>query len=93
MLPLKVAAPGRGLLTLTGIEPRQTSTPLCRRGSRVVKISDRAGLVMSSSTVPLKTPYEGERCVLNLSRAQTSFVWCGVVIRRGGSSSGVFHVI
>ncbi|GFT95887.1 uncharacterized protein TNCV_312261 [Trichonephila clavipes] len=26
----------------------------------------------------------GERCTLNLSRAQTSSRWCGVVVRRGG---------
>ncbi|GFT26605.1 hypothetical protein TNCV_3604261 [Trichonephila clavipes] len=31
-----------------------------------------AGLVMSSSPVPLKTRRVGQRCTLNLSRAQTS---------------------
>ncbi|GFW08058.1 hypothetical protein TNCV_2978261 [Trichonephila clavipes] len=32
---------------------------------------------MSSSPVPLKTRRVGERCALNLSRAQMSFRWCG----------------
>ncbi|GFS94628.1 hypothetical protein TNCV_3649731 [Trichonephila clavipes] len=38
-----------------------------------------AGFVTSSSPVPLKTSHVGERCTLNLSRAQTSSqgVWCG----------------
>ncbi|GFY00714.1 uncharacterized protein TNCV_2141061 [Trichonephila clavipes] len=43
-----------------------------------------AGLVTSSSPLPLKTRRVGERCTLNLSRAQTSSCWCGVVVRRGG---------
>ncbi|GFW37937.1 hypothetical protein TNCV_4631381 [Trichonephila clavipes] len=34
---------------------------------------------MSSSLVPLKTRRVGKRCTLNLSRAQTSSRWCGVV--------------
>ncbi|GFV50735.1 uncharacterized protein TNCV_2213961 [Trichonephila clavipes] len=53
-------------------------------GSLVVKVSDRGWHVMSSSQVPLKTRRVGKRCTLNLSRAQTSFRWCGVVVRRGG---------
>ncbi|GFW80414.1 uncharacterized protein TNCV_2945461 [Trichonephila clavipes] len=53
-------------------------------GSLVVKVSDRAWCVMSSSRVPLKTRRVGERCTLNLSRAQISFRWCGVLVRRGG---------
>ncbi|PRD37704.1 UNVERIFIED_CONTAM: hypothetical protein NCL1_05223 [Trichonephila clavipes] len=48
--------------------------------------------VTSSSPVPLKTGRVGQRCTLNLSRAETSSRWCGVVIRRGGASSGVVHV-
>ncbi|GFV48205.1 hypothetical protein TNCV_2345061 [Trichonephila clavipes] len=35
------------------------------------------GLVTSSSPVPLKTRRVGERCTLNLSRAQTTSRWCG----------------
>ncbi|GFT04095.1 gag-pol polyprotein [Trichonephila clavipes] len=39
--------------------------------------------VTSSSPVPLKTRRLGERCTLNLSRAQTSSCWSGVVVKRG----------
>ncbi|GFY28038.1 uncharacterized protein TNCV_4563901 [Trichonephila clavipes] len=42
-----------------------------------------AGLVTSSSPVPIKTRRVGQRCTLNLSRAETSSRWCGVVVRRG----------
>ncbi|GFU65461.1 uncharacterized protein TNCV_633841 [Trichonephila clavipes] len=52
-----------------------------------------ACLVTSSSPVPLNTRRVGQRCMLNLSRADTSSCWCGVVVRRGGASSGVVHVI
>ncbi|GFW23347.1 hypothetical protein TNCV_3804461 [Trichonephila clavipes] len=38
---------------------------------------------MSSSPVPLKTRRVGQRCTLNLSRAETSSRWCGVIVRRG----------
>ncbi|GFW92945.1 hypothetical protein TNCV_3495781 [Trichonephila clavipes] len=41
------------------------------RGSLVVKVSDHGWHVMSSSRVPLKTHRVGERCTLNLPRAQT----------------------
>ncbi|GFS56779.1 uncharacterized protein TNCV_2222071 [Trichonephila clavipes] len=43
-----------------------------------------ACLVASSSPVPLKTRCVGQRCKLNLSRAETSSRWCGVVVRRSG---------
>ncbi|GFT59909.1 uncharacterized protein TNCV_705281 [Trichonephila clavipes] len=43
-----------------------------------------AGFVTSSSPVPLKTRRVGQRCTLNLSRAEMSSRWCGVVVRRGG---------
>ncbi|GFU76612.1 uncharacterized protein TNCV_1272611 [Trichonephila clavipes] len=39
--------------------------------------------VTSSSPVPLKTRRVGERCTLNLSRAQTSSCWNGEVVKRG----------
>ncbi|GFS97955.1 uncharacterized protein TNCV_2018931 [Trichonephila clavipes] len=55
----------------------------------VVKVSDHSRHVTSSSPVPLKTHRVGVRCKLNLSRAQTSSRGCGVVVRRGGASSGV----
>ncbi|GFV97346.1 uncharacterized protein TNCV_2038561 [Trichonephila clavipes] len=51
-----------------------------------------ACFVTGSSPVPLKTRRVGQRCTLNLSRAETSSRWCGVVARRGGASSGVVHV-
>ncbi|GFX10789.1 uncharacterized protein TNCV_3929291 [Trichonephila clavipes] len=47
---------------------------------------------MSSSPVPLKTRRVGQRCMLNLSRAEESSHWCGVVVRRGGATLGVVHV-
>ncbi|GFX48478.1 uncharacterized protein TNCV_583781 [Trichonephila clavipes] len=39
--------------------------------------------VASSSPVPLKIRRVGERGTLNLSRAQTSSCWSGVVVKRG----------
>ncbi|GFS92901.1 uncharacterized protein TNCV_1162731 [Trichonephila clavipes] len=48
--------------------------------------------VMSSSLVPWKTRRLEERYTLNLSRAQTSSRWCGMVVRREGDSSGVVLV-
>ncbi|GFX79807.1 DUF1758 domain-containing protein [Trichonephila clavipes] len=53
-------------------------------GSPVVKVSNHGRHVMSSILVPLKTRRVGQRCTLNLSRAETSSRWCGVVVRRGG---------
>ncbi|GFX57741.1 uncharacterized protein TNCV_1495021 [Trichonephila clavipes] len=61
-------------------------------GSPVVRVSDHGRYVMSSSPVPLKTRCVGQRCTLNLSRAEMSSRWCVVVVRRGGASSGVVHV-
>ncbi|GFX25406.1 uncharacterized protein TNCV_1423901 [Trichonephila clavipes] len=52
-------------------------------GSPVVKVSNHGRHVMSSILVPLKTSRVGQRCTLNLSRAETSSRWCGVVVRRG----------
>ncbi|GFY02403.1 uncharacterized protein TNCV_3502841 [Trichonephila clavipes] len=43
-----------------------------------------AGLVTSSSPLPLKTRREEQQCTLNLSRAETSSRWCGVVVRSRG---------
>ncbi|GFU06165.1 uncharacterized protein TNCV_4764861 [Trichonephila clavipes] len=51
-----------------------------------------ACFVTGSNPVPLKTRRVGQRCTLNLSRAETSSRWCGVVVRRGVASSGVVHV-
>ncbi|GFV27330.1 uncharacterized protein TNCV_3795251 [Trichonephila clavipes] len=52
----------------------------------------RYRIVTSSSPVPLKSHRVGQRCTLNMSRAEMSSCWCGVVIRRGGASSGAVHV-
>ncbi|GFV71864.1 uncharacterized protein TNCV_2457991 [Trichonephila clavipes] len=49
----------------------------------MVKVSDHGRHVMTSIPVPLKTRRVGQRCTLNLSRAETSFRCCGVVVRRG----------
>ncbi|GFW40425.1 uncharacterized protein TNCV_1019831 [Trichonephila clavipes] len=43
-----------------------------------------AGLATSSSLVPLKILPVRQQCTLNLSRAETSSRWCGVVVRRVG---------
>ncbi|GFW33101.1 hypothetical protein TNCV_2110311 [Trichonephila clavipes] len=61
-------------------------------GSPVVKVSNYGRRVMSSTLVPLKTRRVGERCMLNLSRAETSSQ--GVVWQLGerGASSGVVLV-
>ncbi|GFT09414.1 hypothetical protein TNCV_5062761 [Trichonephila clavipes] len=40
-------------------------------GSPVLKVSDHGWHVMSSSPVALKTRRVGQRCTLNLSRAET----------------------
>ncbi|GFW48524.1 uncharacterized protein TNCV_1110831 [Trichonephila clavipes] len=40
-----------------------------------------ACLVTSSNPVPQKTRRVGQRCTLNLSKAETSSRWCGVVVR------------
>ncbi|GFX19755.1 uncharacterized protein TNCV_2076621 [Trichonephila clavipes] len=68
------------------------STKLGGCGSLVIMVSNHGRHVMSSIPVPLKTRRVGQRCTLNLSRAETSTRWCGVVVRRGGASSGVVHV-
>ncbi|GFT18569.1 uncharacterized protein TNCV_176691 [Trichonephila clavipes] len=52
-------------------------------GSPVIKASYPDRHIMSSSPVPPKTCRVGERCTLNLSRAQMSSRWCNVVVRRG----------
>ncbi|GFT35882.1 uncharacterized protein TNCV_2154411 [Trichonephila clavipes] len=65
--------------------PFQHYPSACGTGLRcpVVKVSDHDRHVTSSSSVPLKTCRVVEQCVLNLSRAQTSSRWCGLVVRRG----------
>ncbi|GFW21180.1 zonadhesin [Trichonephila clavipes] len=63
--------------------------------ARVSSFSDTSGQgngIVSSSLVPLKTHRVGKSSTLNLSGAQTFSRWCDVVVRRGGSSSGVILV-
>ncbi|GFX52545.1 hypothetical protein TNCV_4325611 [Trichonephila clavipes] len=45
-------------------------------GSLVVKVTDSWPPCHDSSLVPMKTRRVGERCTVNLSRAQTSSRWC-----------------
>ncbi|GFW16002.1 hypothetical protein TNCV_4432751 [Trichonephila clavipes] len=66
----------------------QTSSCCC--DSPVIKKSDHARHVMSTSTT--KDHRVGQRCTLNHSRTETSSRWCGVVVRRGGTSSDVILV-
>ncbi|GFV30727.1 uncharacterized protein TNCV_951481 [Trichonephila clavipes] len=49
----------------------------------VTSIETVACFVTGSSPVPLKTRRVGQRCTLNLSRAETSSRWCGVGVERG----------
>ncbi|GFT48886.1 uncharacterized protein TNCV_2771041 [Trichonephila clavipes] len=70
---------------------QSTAGPAEGCGSPVVKVSDHGRHVMSSSPVPLKTRRVGQRCTSSLSRAETSSRWCSVVVRRGGTSSGVAY--
>ncbi|GFV92238.1 uncharacterized protein TNCV_1896741 [Trichonephila clavipes] len=65
--------PGRPTL-LTEIQNDERDVSL----TRIV-----SGLVTSSSPVPLKTHRVGGGCTLDLTRAETSSRWCGVVVRRG----------
>ncbi|GFX01709.1 uncharacterized protein TNCV_4279891 [Trichonephila clavipes] len=51
-----------------------------------------ACLDTSSNPVPLKTRRVGQRCTLNLLRAEMSSCWCSVEVRRGVASSGVVHI-
>ncbi|GFW13413.1 hypothetical protein TNCV_1879151 [Trichonephila clavipes] len=46
-------------------------------GYQVVKVSNHGWHVSSSSPVPQKTRRVGQRCTLNLSRAEMSSRWCG----------------
>ncbi|GFV01938.1 hypothetical protein TNCV_4978891 [Trichonephila clavipes] len=50
-----------------------------------------AGLV--TSPVTLKTRRAEKLCTLNLSRAQSSSRWCGVVVRRRGACSSVTPLV
>ncbi|GFW11607.1 uncharacterized protein TNCV_42421 [Trichonephila clavipes] len=80
---------------LNGTEPNSSVTSMVLKGVAVAewyRYRTVACFVTGSSPVPLKTRRVGQRCTLNLSRAETSSRWCGVVVRRGGTSSDVVHV-
>ncbi|GFW60721.1 hypothetical protein TNCV_570671 [Trichonephila clavipes] len=42
-----------------------------------ISSNPRGRRVMNTNLVPMKTRIVGERCVLNLSKAQVSSRWCG----------------
>ncbi|GFW23401.1 uncharacterized protein TNCV_3804991 [Trichonephila clavipes] len=79
-------------LELADLDPLHRRLRLFRPQSLYTRYRTVACFVTGSSPVPLKTRRVGQRCTLNLSRAETSSRWCGVVVRRGGASSGVVHV-
>ncbi|GFX29610.1 uncharacterized protein TNCV_4776821 [Trichonephila clavipes] len=64
------------------------TTLLCSSSDPVAEVAEWYGywivacLVTSLSPVPLKTRRVGQQCTLNLSRAETSSRWCGVVVWR-----------
>ncbi|GFV46413.1 uncharacterized protein TNCV_3233021 [Trichonephila clavipes] len=64
-------------MNFVGLDLTTSDRPLWGCGSPVVKVSDHGRHVMSSSPVSLKTHRVGQRCTLNLSRAETSSRWCG----------------
>ncbi|GFY29697.1 uncharacterized protein TNCV_1812771 [Trichonephila clavipes] len=59
----------------------------CGRSSLMAKVTDSRSACLEFR-VPLKTRRVGERCTLNLSRAQTSSRWYGVVAWRGRCQLG-----
>ncbi|GFT30991.1 uncharacterized protein TNCV_1683561 [Trichonephila clavipes] len=59
------------------------------RGRGVVKVSDRGWPCHEfQPSTTLKIRRVREQCTLNLSRAQTSSRWCGVVVKRGRCQLG-----
>ncbi|GFU09662.1 transposon Ty3-G Gag-Pol polyprotein [Trichonephila clavipes] len=82
--------------TQTIIEKPVTAAPhpsipyTTRYGRKVAAVAEWyryrtvACFVTGSSPVPQKTRRVGQRCTLNLSRAETSSRWCGVEVREGG---------
>ncbi|GFU89247.1 uncharacterized protein TNCV_2549681 [Trichonephila clavipes] len=80
------------LLTMVRNYEVRCQTPSVAAVAEWYRYRTMACFVTGSSPVPLKTRRVGQRCTLNLSRAETSSRWCGVVVRRGGASSGVVHV-
>ncbi|GFS57521.1 hypothetical protein TNCV_1401851 [Trichonephila clavipes] len=58
------------------------------RGSRVVKVSDRGWPCLEFEPSTTEDPTCRGAMPLNLSRAETSSRWCGVVVRRGECQLG-----
>ncbi|GFV42026.1 hypothetical protein TNCV_1568931 [Trichonephila clavipes] len=77
------------------LEPSTTkdppfSLPWVGCGSLVVKVMDSWLMCQEfESGTTEEILRVGERCTLNMLRAQTSSRWYGVVVRRRGASSGV----
>ncbi|GFW04271.1 uncharacterized protein TNCV_2670341 [Trichonephila clavipes] len=90
--PFQRRFPKTGGKNKNEIGARTNRTPVHSIVLRYADVAAVACLVASSSPVPLKTRRVGQRCTLNMSRAETPSRWCGVVVRRGGASSGVVHV-
>ncbi|GFW75786.1 transposable element Tc1 transposase [Trichonephila clavipes] len=55
-------------------------------GSQVVEVSDHAWPCHEFEPSTTKTRRVGQRCTLNLSRAETSSCWCGVIGQKQGRS-------
>ncbi|GFV88642.1 uncharacterized protein TNCV_1244521 [Trichonephila clavipes] len=72
-----VSATEDPLILVRSIEDKKSLASCRGCGSPEVKVSDYGRHVMSLSPVPLKTRR------VNLSRAEMSSHWCGVVVRRG----------
>ncbi|GFY34646.1 hypothetical protein TNCV_1373371 [Trichonephila clavipes] len=72
LLPYRVGGVAGLLYPRLPMQPRHVATVAEKYRYRIVA---RQGT--SSSSVPLKTRQVGQRCTLNLSRAETSSRWCG----------------
>ncbi|GFV68691.1 uncharacterized protein TNCV_2170621 [Trichonephila clavipes] len=74
-----------GTCAINGMRHNILGTPVIKAAvAEWYRYRTVACFVTGSSPVPLKTRRVGQRCTLNLSRAETSSRWCGVVVRRGG---------
>ncbi|GFW01272.1 hypothetical protein TNCV_5029281 [Trichonephila clavipes] len=71
LLPLKTNV-WKGPLHVKSVQAQSPPVDDGGCGSPVVKVPDHGRHVMSSNPVPLKIRHVGQRCMLNLSRAETS---------------------
>ncbi|GFU40617.1 hypothetical protein TNCV_3230101 [Trichonephila clavipes] len=82
-----------GIVPVVEFTEHQITVPkIPREESFNVAFRIVAGFVTSSSPVPLKNRRVGQRCTLNLSRAETSSRWYGAVVGKGDASSVAVHV-